>query len=194
MTRAEELVEIQEKKTLGFWIYLMTDCVLFASLFATFAVLRSATAGGPSGAELFDLPFVLVETMILLASSFTIGLALLGIARGYKKQGLVWLGATFVLGLVFLSMEVYEFQLLIAEGAGPQRSAFLSAYFTLVATHGLHIAVGLLWMIIVVVRLVKFNFRKTDINRLALLGLFWHFLDIIWIFIFTFVYLIGGLA
>jgi cytochrome o ubiquinol oxidase subunit 3 len=194
MTRAEEEVAMYEKKTLGFWIYLMTDCVLFAALFATFAVLRNATAGGPGGPELFDLPFVLVETLILLTSSFTIGMALLGSVRGLKKQTLVWLFVTFALGIVFLSMELYEFMVLIGEGHGPQQSAFLSAYFTLVATHGIHIAVGLLWMAVVIVRLLRHDFKKTDVNRLALLGLFWHFLDIIWIFIFSFVYLIGGMA
>jgi len=194
MSRAEELVAIHEKKTLGFWIYLMTDCVLFAALFATFAVLRGATAGGPGGPELFDMPFVLIETIILLTSSFTIGMALLGSVRGYKTQTLVWLFITFALGVVFLSMELYEFMVLIGEGHGPQQSAFLSSYFTLVATHGIHIAIGLLWMAVVIVRLWRHKFKKTDVNRLALLGLFWHFLDIIWIFIFSFVYLIGGMA
>lgn len=194
MTRADEEVAIKEKKTLGFWIYLMTDCVLFAALFATFAVLRNATAGGPSGAELFDLNFVLVETMILLASSFTIGMALLGSVRGYKKQTFVWLGITFVLGVAFLALELSEFAALIADGDGPQRSAFLSSYFVLVATHGIHIAIGLLWMAVVIFRLWRHKFKKTDVNRLALLGLFWHFLDIIWIFIFTIVYLIGAMA
>jgi cytochrome o ubiquinol oxidase subunit 3 len=194
MTRADEEVAIQEKKTLGFWIYLMTDCILFATLFATYAVLRNNTAGGPGGPELFDMPFVLLETMVLLTSSFTIGMALLGSVRGYKKQTLVWLFVTFALGIVFLALELTEFTILIADGDGPQRSAFLSAYFTLVATHGLHIVIGLLWMAVVIVRLWRHNFRKTDINRLALLGLFWHFLDIVWIFIFSIVYLIGGMA
>ena len=194
MSRVEELEQIQEKKTLGFWIYLMTDCILFATLFATFAVLRNATAGGEGGHELFDMPFVLIETMILLTSSFTIGMALLASVRGLKKQTIVWLFVTFALGIVFLAMELSEFTALIVEGNGPQRSAFLSAFFVLVATHGLHIAIGLLWMAVVIVRLIRHNFKKTDINRLALLGLFWHFLDIVWIFIFSFVYLIGGMA
>ena len=194
MTRAEEVAEVHERKTLGFWIYLMTDCILFAALFATFAVLRTATAGGEGGPELFDMPFVLVETIILLTSSFTIGMALLGSVRGYRKQTFVWLFITFGLGIVFLSMELYEFMVLIGEGNGPQRSAFLSSYFTLVATHGIHIAIGLLWMAVVIVRLWRHNFKKTDVNRLALLGLFWHFLDIVWIFIFSIVYLIGGMA
>jgi cytochrome o ubiquinol oxidase subunit 3 len=191
MNRAEELAETYERKTLGFWIYLMTDCVLFAALFATYAVLKTGTAGGPGGAELFDLPFVLLETIVLLASSFTIGMALLASVRGLRKQTLVWLFVTFALGIFFLALEISEFAILIAEGNGPQRSAFLSAYFTLVATHGIHIAVGLLWMAVVIVRLWRHAFKQTDIRRLALLGIFWHFLDIIWIFIFSIVYLIG---
>ena len=192
--RAEELVEIHERKVLGFWIYLMTDCVLFAGLFATFAVLRGATAGGPSGFEIFDLPYVLLETMLLLISSFTVGLAIIGASRGYKKQALVWLGVTFLLGASFLGLELYEFGKLAAEGHNWQASAFLSSYFTLVGTHGLHIAVGLLWLVVLFVRLAKFNFKTTDMNRLAIFGLFWHFLDIVWIFIFSIVYMIGGLA
>jgi len=194
MSHTVEEAAIQEKKTIGFWIYLMTDLILFASLFATFAVLRDQTAGGPGGAELFDMPFVLAETMILLASSFTAGMAILGSTRGYKKQTIFWLLLTFVLGVAFLVMELTEFSHLVAEGNSWQRSAFLSAFFTLVATHGLHILIGLLWLVIMVVRLLRYNFRKTDINRLALFGLFWHFLDVVWIFIFSIVYLIGGMA
>jgi len=143
---------------------------------------------------LFNLPFVLVETIILLTSSFTIGLAVLGAARGYKKQAIVWLVLTFLLGATFLAMELWEFNQLIGDGHGWQQSAFLSSYFVLVGTHGLHIAVGLLWLIVVTVRLWKRGFKKTDLHRLSLLGLFWHFLDVVWIFIFSFVYLIGGMA
>jgi len=194
MTRAEEVMATQSRKTLGFWIYLMTDCILFASLFATFVVLRVGTAGGPSGVDIFSLPFVLLETMLLLTSSFTIGLATLGAQRGYKGQSMVWLGSTFLLGAAFLSLELWEFNQLIAEGNGWQRSAFLSSYFVLVGTHGLHIAVGLLWLIVAAMRLLRHRFKATDLHRLSLLGLFWHFLDIIWIFIFTIVYLIGGMA
>jgi len=194
MRSVVEETAIQEKKTLGFWIYLMTDLILFASLFATFAVLRGQTAGGPGGHDLFDMPFVLLETMILLTSSFTVGLAILGSNRGYKKQTILWLIVTFVLGAAFLALELSEFSYLAAEGNSWQRSAFLSAFFTLVGTHGLHIAIGLLWLIIMVIRLVKFKFRQTDLNRLALFGLFWHFLDVVWIFIFSIVYLIGGMA
>lgn len=192
MKRLEEDINVQEKKTLGFWIYLMTDLVLFSGLFATFAVLRSSTFGGPSGAQLFDLPFVLIETFILLTSSFTVGLAILGGARGYKKQTLIWLIITFILGAIFLTLELSEFSHLAATGNSWQRSAFLSSYFTLVGTHGLHIAIGLLWLIVVTVRLWRFKFRQSDLNRLALFALFWHFLDVVWIFIFSIVYLIGG--
>lgn len=194
MNRADEEVAVFHRKSLGFWVYLMTDCVLFATLFATFAVLRTATAGGPSGADIFDLQFVLIETMLLLTSSFTVGLAVLGAERGLKKQAIAWLVVTFLLGAGFLAMELYEFRELILEGHGWQQSAFLSSYFVLVGTHGLHIAVGLLWMAVVIFRLLQRNFKETDIRRLSLLGLFWHFLDIIWIFIFSFVYLIGGMA
>lgn len=184
----------QERKMLGFWIYLMTDLILFAALFATFAVLRGQTDGGPGGAELFDMPFVLLETMILLASSFTVGLAILGSNRGYKKQTIFWLVVTFGLGAAFLALELSEFSHLVAEGNSWQRNAFLSSFFTLVGTHGLHIAIGLLWLGIMIYRLVRFGFKKIDLNRLALFGLFWHFLDVVWIFIFSIVYLIGGLA
>jgi cytochrome o ubiquinol oxidase subunit 3 len=194
MSRVKEEVEIYERKTLGFWVYLMTDCILFAALFAVFAVLRTATAGGPTGADLFDLNFVLVETMILLVSSFTVGLAVLGAERGLKKQSIVWLALTFLLGISFLTLELWEFSQLLAEGHGWQQSAFLSSYFVLVGTHGLHIAVGLIWMAVVMFRLLQRNFKETDVRRLSLLGLFWHFLDVIWIFIFSFVYLIGGMA
>lgn len=194
MNRAEEEVRTFNTKTLGFWVYLMTDCVLFASLFVVFAVLRSATAGGPSGADLFDMEFVLVETMLLLTSSFTVGLALLGAERGYKVQSIVWLVITFLLGAGFLAMELWEFSHLIAEGHGWQQSAFLSSFFVLVGTHGLHITAGLIWMAVVIFRLIQRRFKETDVRRLSLLSLFWHFLDIIWIFIFSFVYLIGGIA
>lgn len=194
MSRAKEEVEIYQRKTLGFWVYLMTDCILFATLFAVFAVLRTATAGGPSGADLFDLNFVLIETMILLVSSFTVGLAVLGAERGFKKQTIVWIILTFLLGASFLALELWEFSQLIAEGHGWQQSAFLSSYFVLVGTHGLHIAIGLIWMAVVIFRLLQRNFKETDVRRLSILGLFWHFLDVIWIFIFSFVYLIGGIA
>ena len=194
MNRQQEEVAVFNRKSLGFWIYLMTDCVLFATLSTTFAVLRTATAGNVSGHEIFDLNFVLIETMILLTSSFTVGLAMLGAERGFKKQTIFWLVITFLLGATFLTMELTEFAKLAQEGHAWSQSAFLSSYFVLVGTHGLHIAVGLLWMAVVTFRLMQRNFKETDIRRLSLFSLFWHFLDIIWIFIFSFVYLIGGMA
>lgn len=195
-TRAKEIAETQERKSLGLWVYLMTDCMLFGALFATFATLNTHVGvfGGPSGADLFDLKFVLVETMLLLTSSFTIGLAYLCATRGFKAQSMFWLIFTFLLGAGFLALELWEFNQLASEGHGWWSSAFLSAYFVLVGTHGAHIAVGLIWMAVVIFRLLQRNFKQTDVQRLSLLSLFWHFLDIIWIFIFSFVYLIGGMS
>lgn len=179
------------KTQLGFWLYLMTDCVLFASLFATYAVLHGSTFGGSSGHDLFDLPFVFIETIALLTSSFTCGLAILALHRQKKTQVMVWLGTTLALGLVFLGMELSEFTKLALEGNSWQRSGFLSAFFTLVGTHGLHIASGLLWLIVLGVQLVKKGFTAGVTRRLTLFSMFWHFLDVIWIFIFTIVYLMG---
>lgn len=177
----------------GFWVYLMTDLVLFASLFATFVVLRGNTFGGPSGGELFSLPFVLVETIILLLSSFTSGLAVI-MARDFRKRAaLLLLGTTLLLGTAFVALEISEFGRLIAEGNDWQRSAFLSAYFTLVGTHGLHVSVGILWLLVLTVSLVRRGFTPPAVHRLFLASLFWHFLDIVWIFIFTIVYLIGAI-
>lgn len=184
-------IQQDSKATLGFWIYLMTDCVLFATLFATFAVLRHNTDGGPVSSELFGLPFVLAETLILLTSSFTCGLGMLAARAKNKDQVVIWFGITFLLGATFLGLELHEFSTLISEGAGPDRSAFLSAFFTLVGTHGLHIGVGLLWIIVLMQKIVRRGLGATDMKRLLLLGMFWHFLDIVWIFIFTIVYLMG---
>ena len=181
------------KTMLGFWIYLMTDCVLFASLFATYAVMQGSTFGGPSGKELFDPPFVLVETLILLTSSFTAGLAILGLHVRSKKQVITWFTVTFFLGLSFLVMEITEFTQLAAEGNSWSRSGFLSAFFTLVGTHGLHIATGLLWMGVLLFQVVRKGLTGSVGRRLLLLSLFWHFLDVVWIFIFTIVYLMGVL-
>ena len=201
MTNAKTLQELNYNNTqhdshaktiFGFWVYLMTDCILFASLFASYAVLRNNTFGGPSGAELFSLPFVLTETLILLTSSFTCGLAVLAAHRREKSMVIRWFCVTFLLGLVFLGMEIHEFTNLVSEGNSWQRSGFLSAFFTLVGTHGLHISVGLLWIAVIVGQLVRRGLTSPVVRRLTLLSLFWHFLDIIWIFIFTIVYLIGG--
>lgn len=197
MTPSEATLRHQQeftKTTFGFWIYLMTDCVLFASLFAAYAVLRNGTAGGPSGADIFELDFVLIETLLLLISSLTSGLALIGMKTGNKRLVITMLVATFVLGASFLAMELSEFSKLISEGYGWQTSAFLSAFFTLVGTHGLHIAIGLLWILVLLKSLYTRGITNTLTKRLALFSLFWHFLDIIWIFIFTLVYLLGALS
>ena len=180
------------KTIFGFWVYLMTDCVLFASLFATYAVLRGNTFGGPSGHQLFSLPYVLTETLILLTSSFTCGLAMLAAHNRDKRLTLLWFGLTFLLGIAFLAMELTEFRHLVIEGNSWRRSGFLSSFFTLVGTHGLHITVGLLWMVILMAKVLSGGLTTANIRRLTLLSLFWHFLDIIWIFIFTIVYLIGA--
>lgn len=185
--------EATDKTVFGFWVYLMTDCILFACLFATYAVLHGNTFGGPNGHELFKLPYVLTETMVLLTSSFTCGLAMLAAQKRDKQQVLLWLGVTFLLGLTFLGLELSEFHTMVQEGNSWRLSGFLSSYFTLVSTHGLHITVGLVWMAVA----GWFTFKKglTDVvmKRLTLLSLFWHFLDVVWIFIFTIVYLFGSL-
>lgn len=182
-----------DKSTFGFWLYLMTDCVLFGALFATYAVLRGGTAGGPTGAELFDLNFVFIETLLLLVSSLTSGIALLAVRLKKKKLVASMLVLTFALGAGFLGMELYEFSHLVHQGADWGRSAFLSSYFTLVGTHGLHIAVGLLWIIVLGVALMRKGLTNRFEKRMTLFSLFWHFLDIIWIFIFTLVYLFGAI-
>lgn len=181
-----------EKTTLGFWIYLMTDCVLFASLFAVYAVLHNNTFGGPDGKELFDMPYVLGETMLLLTSSFTCGLALLAAQRKSKQLVLFWLRVTAALGISFLVMELREFHALVAEGNSWRESGFLSSYFTLVGTHGAHITVGLIWMVTMMTFVAKRGLTHHVLKRLTLLSLFWHFLDVVWIFIFTIVYLFGS--
>lgn len=179
------------RTSIGFWIYLMTDCVLFASLFATFAVLRTATAGGPAGHDIFEPSLVLAETIILLTSSFSCGVALLGLKARNVRQVITALSVTFVLGVAFLTIELSEFTKLATEGHSWQVSAFLSAFFTLVGTHGLHILVGLIWLVTLVTVLLRRGITDKLSRQLTLFGLFWHFLDLVWIFIFTVVYLIG---
>ncbi|NDL64999.1 cytochrome o ubiquinol oxidase subunit III [Acerihabitans arboris] len=180
-------------KVFGFWIYLMSDCILFATLFATYAVLVNSTAGGPAGKDIFELPFVLVETFCLLFSSITYGMAILAMNQGNKSRVNGWLGLTFLFGLAFIGMELYEFHHLIAEGNGPDRSGFLSGFFTLVATHGLHVTSGLIWMAVMMVQVAKRGLTATNQTRLMCLSLFWHFLDVIWICVFTVVYLMGAM-
>jgi cytochrome o ubiquinol oxidase subunit 3 len=178
----------ETKTTIGFWIYLMSDCLIFATLFATFGVLYANTAGGPDGKSLFELPYVLGETMLLLFSSFTFGMAMLNL-RGGAGRVKLWLLVTFLLGAGFVAMEVIEFRALIAEGHGPNVSAFLSAYFTLVGVHGIHVSFGLLWILVCTHQVHHFGLTPVTRRRLACLSLFWHFLDLIWICVFTFVYL-----
>ena len=178
---------------LGFWIYLMSDCLIFSCLFATFGVLAENTAGGSGGRELFDLPYVAGETLLLLISSFTFGIAMLNMHAKRKHNVIAWLAITFLFGAGFIAMELREFAHLISEGAGPSRSAFLSAYFTLVGTHGLHVTVGLLWLAVMMHQTAYFGLDDVVRRRLACLSLFWHFLDLIWICVFTFVYLRGVL-
>ncbi|OZI71221.1 cytochrome o ubiquinol oxidase subunit III [Bordetella genomosp. 12] len=181
------------KTVFGFWVYLMSDLLIFSVLFATFAVLSNATAGGPHGSELFDLKFVLVETMLLLISSFTFGVAMLNMHAGKANKVIGWLVITFLLGAGFIAMELYEFQHLIHEGAGPDRSAYMSAFFFLVGTHGLHVTAGLLWIIIMIDMVRRHGLDGVNKRRLSCLSLFWHFLDIVWICVFTFVYLMGAI-
>jgi len=177
----------------GFWLYLMTDCLLFASFFATYAVLFMNTAGGVSGKDIFELGFVAVETALLLVSSITFGFAMLA-AQGQKKAlTLTWLLITFCLGAIFIGMEIYEFSHLIEHGNGPQQSAFLTSFFSLVGLHGLHVTAGLIWMTIMMIEVARRGLGKATVTRLSCLSLFWHFLDIIWICVFTVVYLMGAM-
>jgi cytochrome o ubiquinol oxidase subunit 3 len=178
---------------LGFWIYLMSDCLIFASLFATYAVLGRNYAGGPSGAELFNLPLVGLNTAFLLVSSITFGFAMISAQGKNLGRAQLWLAITGVLGACFLALEIYEFVELIHEGAGPARSAFLTAFFSLVGTHGLHVLFGIVWLVTLMFQLAKHGLSVENLRRMACLSLFWHFLDVVWIFVFTFVYLMGTL-
>lgn len=183
--------EVYDKTLFGFWIYIMTDCVLFSVLFATYFTLHTQTYGGPSGKDLFDLPFVLSETLILLTSSFTCGLGLYYAQRMQKGLVLLLFGITFLLGLSFLTLELTEFTHLVQEGNSWERSAFLSSFFTLVGCHGFHITCGLIWMSVMFFHIIFKGFIPSTLRRLSCLSLFWHFLDVVWIFIFTVVYLMG---
>lgn len=179
---------------LGFWLYLMSDCLIFAVLFATHGVLGRNYAAGPSPADLFDLSLVAINTAMLLLSSITYGFAMLQMERGAKMETLVWLGITGVFGAAFLALELYEFYHLIHEGAGPTRSAFLSSFFTLVGTHGLHVTFGIIWLVTLMVQVRKHGLTHENRRRLMCLSMFWHFLDVIWIGVFSFVYLLGVLG
>ena len=177
----------------GFWLYLMTDCLLFASFFATYAVLFMNTAGGVSGKDIFELNFVAVETAALLLSSITFGFAMTCVHRQNKSGALAWLAVTWALGACFIGMEVYEFHHLIEHGNGPQQSAFLTAFFSLVGLHGLHVTAGLIWMTIMFIEVTRRGLGEQTVTRLSCLSLFWHFLDIVWICVFTVVYLMGAM-
>jgi cytochrome o ubiquinol oxidase subunit 3 len=176
---------------LGFWIYLMSDALLFATIFATFGVLSTSYAGGPTPREIFELPLVALNTAILLVSSITYGFGMLAMERGSIRGTQLWLLVTGLLGAAFVGVELYEFGTLIAEGATPQRSGFLSGVFTLVGTHGLHVTVGVVWILVTIVQLAQRGLVETNRRRLLCLSMFWHFLDVIWIGVFSFVYLLG---
>jgi cytochrome o ubiquinol oxidase subunit 3 len=176
----------------GFWIFLLSDIIMFAAFFATYAVLQDATAGGPSGRQLFDLHGVAIETASLLLSSFTCGLASIAASARSKPWFYAAMAVTFVLGAIFLSLELREFVGLVARGAAPQRSAFLSAFFTLVGCHGLHITAGLLWLLTMMAQVFAKGFRADILRRILCFNLFWHALDIIWVAIFSMVYLMGA--
>lgn len=178
---------------LGFWIYLMSDCLIFAVLFATYGVLGGNYAAGPGPKDLFDLPLVALNTSMLLLSSLTYGFAMLSSYRNNVGATQLWLAVTGLFGAAFLGIELYEFAHMIHEGATPQRSAFLSSFFTLVGTHGLHVTFGIVWLITLMVQIGRHGLNRANARRLACLSLFWHFLDVIWIGVFTFVYLMGML-
>ena len=189
----EEHHEEGASTMLGFWIYLMSDCLIFAMLFATFGVLGGNYAAGPSPKDLFELPLVAVNTTMLLLSSITYGFAMLQMEKGRIRNTQLWLAITAVFGMCFIGIEMYEFAHLIADGATPQRSAFLSSFFTLVGTHGLHVTAGLVWLFTLMVQIARHGLIPANRRRLMCLSLFWHFLDVIWIGVFTFVYLMGTL-
>ncbi|MGA6925084.1 MAG: cytochrome o ubiquinol oxidase subunit III [Desulfosarcina sp.] len=177
----------------GFWVYLMTDLVLFAALFATFAVLADNHADGPTGKDLFHLIDTFKQTLLLLTSSATFGMVMLSLHKAHRGWVLVWLAVTFLLGLGFIVMEINEFRGLIVAGNGPERSAFLSAYFTLVGCHGLHVIAGLIWIVVMAAQVFVKNLTLPVQSRMLRLSMFWHFLDVVWIGVFTLVYLRGVL-
>ena len=191
--RPAAVVDVYEEKALGFWIYLMSDAIIFALLFATYVVMAPNHADGPTGKTLFSLGRTFGETMLLLCSSITFGFASVAIRLGKQRLALAWLAVTFVLGAGFVALEIGEFTGMYEQGAGPQRSGFLSAFFTLVGTHGLHVSTGLIWILILSLQVLAKGLTEPVTSRLFRLGLFWHFLDIVWIGIFSIVYLPGVL-
>jgi len=183
--------EVYSKTLLGFWIYLLTDFVVFATLFATYMVLHNNTFGGPSAKELFDLPFTLAQTLILLTSSFTIGVASTFVHKNHKGGTFFFFGITFLLGLFFTWMQWAEFSQLVTAGDSWQKSAFLSAFFTLVGTHWIHMILGLLWILVFILPVFRYGLTPVHVRRLTCLKMFWQFLNVVWVFIFTVVYLLG---
>ncbi|MEA3180920.1 MAG: cytochrome o ubiquinol oxidase subunit [Gammaproteobacteria bacterium] len=173
----------------GFWLFLLSDILIFAALFAAYSVLAGETAGGPSGADLFDRKHVFIETLCLLASSVTCGFGTLAVQRAQAASVYFWMALTFLLGGAFLGLELGEFRDMLARGAGPSHSAFLSAFFALVGTHGLHVTLGLCWMIVMLLQVATLGFRPMVARRFFCFGLFWHALDIVWVGVFTIVYL-----
>lgn len=178
-------------RTFGFWIFLITDLILFATLFAAFVVLRTRYNEGPTGEELFSIPIFVAETFILLTSSFTSGLATLGLKNGNVKTAVRWLIITVLLGVSFVGLEVTEFISLVNEGATISTSAFLSAFYVLVGTHGIHVSVGIVWMTGAIIQLSRYGINEVTNRKISIVSLYWHFLDVVWIFIFTVVYLLG---
>ena len=178
---------------IGFWIYLMSDCLIFASLFACYAVYGHAYAAGPSPADLFKIDTVALNTALLLFSSITFGFSMLTMEKNKLPLTIMWMLVTSAFGIGFVYLELHEFADLIREGAGPQRSAFLSSFFTLVGTHGLHVSVGILWMFVLMAQLVWKGMGPENKRRMMCLSMFWHFLDVVWIGVFSFVYLVSVL-
>lgn len=190
LSHAREADERHAEVTVfGFWVYLMSDAIIFALLFATYAAMVGRTAGGPTGTELFDITNAFVETMVLLFSSFTFGLAAVSLKEGRVGAIQIWLIVTLLLGLAFVGLELREFAGLVGQGATPQTSGFLSSFFVLLSTHGLHVLMGCVWIVVMMVQIVTFGLSRPVRSRLLRLGLFWHFLDLVWIVIFTIVYL-----
>lgn len=194
------LVEVDEHHSpsgggtlLGFWIYLMSDALIFATLFATYGVVSGNYAGGPGPRDIFELPLVALNTAMLLMSSITYGMGMIDMEAGRARATQMWLAVTALFGAAFIGIELYEFGSLIAEGVTPQRSAFLSGFFTLVGTHGLHVTFGLIWILVMLVQVGQRGLVPDNRRRLICLGMFWHLLDVVWIGVFTFVYLLGVL-
>jgi cytochrome o ubiquinol oxidase subunit 3 len=183
--------DMEGMRTFGFWIYLMTDVMIFGTFFATYIVLRNNTNGGPGPAELFELTGVIVSTFLLLTSSYTCGLALLAMHKGKRRALIGWLGVTALLGAIFIGLEASEFVHFVHEGATIGTSAFLSAFYTLVGTHGLHVLIGLVWIVALMIQLAKQGITPVTRRKVNVISLFWHFLDVVWIFVFTVVYLMG---